>query len=345
MSKTVYIIFCFILLYGGCQTSDRTHTPNDTAYQESLRINVFFSQTHGNYKEGGGIDMRLIHDIDKAEEEILVAIYAMTNDRIRDALIRAHKRACKVTVVTDDHQIDDEDMLILQKAGIPVFDDADPNALMHDKFTVIDGKIVWSGSCNYTYYAFYRNYENLVSIKSTKIATLYKEEFQELLAKRYREGAYHSKTVEIYFSPEDDFQQRLLELIENAKEKIDFLAFAFTSRTIADALLAKAQEGLQIRGVFDKRQNSYQRSSEYDYLRTHQIPVYLDANPFTLHDKVMIIDDTVVTGSYNFTEKANDTNNENSIVVHNADFTGRYEREFEKIYKEAKEKSDQEGGD
>ncbi len=50
----------------------------------------------------------------------------------------------------------------------------------------------------------------------------------------------------------------------------------------------------------------------------------------------MIIDDTVVTGSYNFTQKANEINNENVVVVHNEAFKRRFMEEFSKIYAEAK---------
>ena len=140
------------------------------------------------------------------------------------------------------------------------------------------------------------------------------------------------KNIEIYFSPEDDFRQRLISLIENAKEKIDFLAFAFTDKTIADALIKKAAKGVKIRGVMDEKQNDYQSASLYEYLKSNDISAKLDKNKFTMHDKVFIIDDTVVTGSYNFTKKANDFNNENSIVVHNEEFEKLYEKEFEKIY-------------
>jgi phosphatidylserine/phosphatidylglycerophosphate/cardiolipin synthase-like enzyme len=53
-----------------------------------------------------------------------------------------------------------------------------------------------------------------------------------------------------------------------------------------------------------------------------------------MHDKVFIIDNkTVVTGSYNFTVKANKYNNENAIVVHNKEFASRYKDEFEGIFK------------
>jgi len=340
--KTVLLFFT-LLFFTSCSESLRqNHTANipsqnTVATDDGIKINAYFSQTSGNYNEGGGIDDLLITDINNAENEILVAIYSLTNDRIRDAIINAYKRGLRVLIYTDEKELFKDDMKIIKETGIQVLSDEDTHALMHDKFTIIDQKTVWSGSCNYTYYAFYRNNENLVKIRSSKIAKVYRDEFFELWNRKLIEKAYVSSSIEIYFSPEDDFKERLLGLIANAKKKIYFLAFAFTDEDIAEALLIKAQEGVIIKGVFDEKQNSYQKSSQYTYLKEEGLDVKLDGNKFTLHDKIMIIDDTVVTGSYNFTDKANDTNNENSIVVHNNAFTARYLEEFQKIYAQAKD--------
>ncbi len=323
----------------GCSSVERGAIGGVTPDEgDGVAVNVFFSQTSGDYRKGGGIDRYLVESIDGAHEEILLAIYAMTNDRIRDALLRAHGRGVDVRIVTDDKAYGSEDIRMLADAGIGVTDDQDAYALMHDKFMVIDRQVVWTGSCNYTYYAFYRNNENLVRIKSTKIAEVYRKEFLELADHRYIPGPYISPTLEIYFSPEDHIRNRVLSMIAHARRGIDFLAFAFTDPEIADALIAAKERGVRIRGVFDEKQNSYQKHSKFAYLREAGLSVYLDANRFTLHDKVMVIDGkSVLTGSYNFTLKANEENSENMVIVHNAAFAARYEEEFEKIYGAAAE--------
>jgi phosphatidylserine/phosphatidylglycerophosphate/cardiolipin synthase-like enzyme len=338
------ILLLFWMLQG-CQNIHREAPGqnNSTIPSQSIEIQAWFSQTSGNYHTGEGIDRYLIGDIDQAKQEVLVAIYAMTNDRIRDALIRAHERGLHVEVLTDSANYFSDDFNTLRAHGIPVYSDTDDNALMHDKFTVIDAHIVWSGSCNYTYYAFYRNNENLVKIESLRVAEVYKEEFEELKNEHYIEQACICSTadtgLEVWFSPEDDFEQRLLDLITHARKRIDFLAFAFTSAPLADALIAKEKEGVAVRGVMDEKENSYQKSSKYALLKENGIALYLDANKFTLHDKIMIIDDTVVTGSYNFTHKANVTNNENALVVRKREFTALYEKEFSQIFTLAQQKA------
>ncbi len=325
-------IFVFLLLAGCSSTRENSTT---TLKTEDLIIKPYFSLTNSNFNKGGGVDDILIDEITNAKKNIYLAIYGFSNDRIRDAIIVAFKKGVDTKIVTDDSQLDSENITILRDEGIEIIDDKNPYALMHHKFLIIDESVVWSGSANYSYYAFYKNNENLVKIKSQKIAKVYLDEFKELYDHKDIEGAYISSSLEIYFSPEDDFEQRLLELIENAKESIDFLAFAFTNKNLSDALKMKFDQGVKIRGVFDKKQNDgfLKKYSKYNTLLAHKIDVKLDGNRQTMHNKIFIIDKkTVVTGSYNFTIKANEENNENAIIVHNREFASRYESEFEDIF-------------
>lgn len=322
-----------IMLFAGCGSIRDDSSTN--VGSNGITVKPYFSRTNSNYNEGGGVDDLIINEINQAQKSIRLAIYGFSNDRIRDAVLDAHKRGVDTIVVTDDSQLNSENIRMLKEAGIDLVDDENPYALMHHKFLVIDERVVWSGSANYSYYAFYKNNENLVKITSSKIAKVYLDEFDELYHHKDYEGAYVSDTLEIYFSPEDDFEQRLLGLIENAKESIDFLAFAFTNEKISDALKQKHDQGVKIRGVFDQEQNDgfLQKYSQYSTLLSCSIDVKLDGNTQTMHNKVFIIDEkTVITGSYNFTVKANEENSENAIVVHNSEFASRYQSEFEDIF-------------
>jgi phosphatidylserine/phosphatidylglycerophosphate/cardiolipin synthase-like enzyme len=336
MRAFILIISLFILLGCGGGRKEIGSFTEDVSDKSGVSIKPYFSFTNRNFNKGGGIDELIIKEIKEAKKNIRLAMYGFSNDRIRDAVIETYKRGIDTIIVTDDSQINSENIKLLKEAGIEVIDDEDKSALMHHKFLVIDEKIVWSGSANYSYYAFYKNNENLVRFTGSKIARVYLDEFDELYHHNNKEGAYVSDTLEIYFSPEDDFEQRLLGLIEGAKESIDFLAFAFTNVHISDALKKKFDKGIKIRGVFDKAQHEgfLKRYSKYQTLLDYHINVKLDGNKQTMHDKVFIIDNkTVVTGSYNFTTKANEENNENAIVVHNKEFALRYEDEFEGIFK------------
>jgi phosphatidylserine/phosphatidylglycerophosphate/cardiolipin synthase-like enzyme len=65
--------------------------------------------------------------------------------------------------------------------------------------------------------------------------------------------------------------------------------------------------------------------------------VRLDGNPANLHHKVLIIDRRiVVTGSYNFSQNAETRNDENLLVIHNADVAALYLGEFERMLAQAR---------
>ena len=332
MRKFFFLAASLLLLFGCSSTSRGIDA---TPATDGVKIKPYFSQTDSNYNLGGGVDDLIVKEIENAKKSLRLAVYGFTNDRLRDALIVAYKKGVDVKVITDDGEFYKKDIVVLKDAGIEVVNDENPYALMHHKFLVIDDAVVWSGSANYSYYAFYKNNENLVKITGSKVAKVYLDEFKELYEHKDYEGAYISDNLEIYFSPEDDFEQKLLQLIESAKVSIDFLAFAFTNEKISDALKAKFDEGIKIRGVFDKKQNDgfLKKYSKYNTLLSYGLDVKLDGNRQTMHNKVFIIDDkTVVTGSYNFTVKANYDNNENAIVVHNDEFAYRYLEEFETIW-------------
>jgi phosphatidylserine/phosphatidylglycerophosphate/cardiolipin synthase-like enzyme len=141
--------------------------------------------------------------------------------------------------------------------------------------------------------------------------------------------------IEVLFSPEDHPAQRILELIRGAQSSIYFMAFAFTSDEIGDAMLERAAAGVKVQGVFEESQyKASQRFSEYDRMQgAPGVTVRLDSNPYNMHHKVIVIDgQTVITGSYNFSAAAEKSNDENVIIFHNPDLAAQYGVEFVKVF-------------
>ncbi len=299
----------------------------------TLPLEPYFSKTKGGYYKEG-VDIRIIQDINDAHITIEMAMYFLTNKYITKALIEAHQRGVSVRVVTDDTKQNAKKYQNLTDAGITVVADDNPKALMHDKILIIDREVVWISSGNYTVYAFYRNNDNYLRIEDSAIANYYRSKFIKLYAHDKKvQQPYLSKELEIYFAPDIDIQKRLLARINNAKENISFMVYAFTNRKLADALIAAQKRGVVVRGVLDATQNKYQKYSVYNYLKESGVSVVLDNNRYKMHHKVMIIDQkVVVVGSYNFTKKANSKNAENVMVIKRSDIASRYLQEFEKLY-------------
>ena len=290
----------------------------------------------------GGPEAALVEAIDAADRTVEMAIYDLDLDDVRDALLRAYGRGVAVRLVVESDNLDTPALHDLISAGIPVVADGRP-PLMHDKFTVIDGGEVWTGSMNYTVNDAYFNDNNLIRLQDPAVAMIYAAEFDEMFLES-RFGALSGAAVEarglelpdgrleVYFAPEDGAARRIVELIEGARQSVVFLAFALTSEEIAGALAAKAAEGVEVRGVMDAGQAGNLGSRDQELLQAG-VEVRLDGNPDRMHHKVIVIDgEIVITGSYNFSRSAETHNDENLIVLHDPAAAAAYLEEFERVF-------------
>jgi phosphatidylserine/phosphatidylglycerophosphate/cardiolipin synthase-like enzyme len=290
----------------------------------------------------GGPDALLAQSIDEARYSVDVAMYDLNLWSIRDALLRAHRRGVAVRMITDSDNILEREIGELEQAGIPVIGDRRA-PLMHHKFVVIDRLVVWTGSMNMTVNGAYRNDNNLVRIRSTMLAGNYTREFEEMFVEdRFGALSLHDTPhpmftidglqVEVYFSPDDNPEARIVELLLNAEQSIEFMVYAFTDDDIANAMLDRASAGIAVRGVIERGQAGNE-GSEYERLRQSGIDIRLDFNERNMHHKVIVIDGMIViTGSYNFSRSAQEFNDENVLVLHNADVASRFLIEFGRVF-------------
>jgi phosphatidylserine/phosphatidylglycerophosphate/cardiolipin synthase-like enzyme len=133
--------------------------------------------------------VHILREIDSAKKEILVAVYAFTNDDLASALVRAKKRGVAVQVIIDrefdaandkskGRLLEHERIPVRRASGIkPTTSDRD-SGLMHQKFAVIDRRLVFSGSYNWTHSADKLNHENLLLFRdASSLAEEYRRVF------------------------------------------------------------------------------------------------------------------------------------------------------------------------
>lgn len=291
----------------------------------------------------GGIDEALADAIDQARVTVDIAIYDFNLWSLRDALMNAHRRGVDVRMVTESDNMDEMEIQELKQAGIEVWGDRQ-EGLMHDKFVIIDRSEVWTGSMNFTTGGAYLDNNNLIRLRSSKLAEDYRFEFEQMFLDDdfgpvkspitpYPTIKLDGSLIEVYFSPQDGTLEHILELVNSAEESIYFLAYSFTSDELSAALVERAKSGLTVIGVFDKDQYHSNSGTEFDNLRNAGIQVNLDGNPRLMHNKVIIIDQQIVIiGSYNFSNNAEHNNDENTLIIHNPDITAQYMAEFQQIY-------------
>ena len=290
----------------------------------------------------GGPDARLAEAIDAAVYSVDMAIYHLNLWSVRDALWRAAERGVRVRVVVESDGMFDAEVQDLVQAGIPVLGDR-RESLMHDKFTVIDGLEVWTGSMNYSVGSAYRDHNLLLRLRSSALAEDYTREFEEMFVDDRFGPLSMADTpnpaitidgmrVEVWFAPDDGVASRLVRLIDDARSQVDFLAFTFTSDALAEALLRAGERGVTVRGVIERDQ-AEAAGSDYARLQQAGIDVRQDSNPGTMHHKLLLIDQGVVaTGSYNFTRSAEESNDENVVILFSPEAAAELEVEFAGIY-------------
>ena len=317
--------------------------------QASAWIEIYFTNPAaphaGEYV--GGPDETLAAAIDAARLSVDVAAYSLNLWSIRDALIHAFQRGVVVRMVMESDNMDNQEIQQLQDAGIPILGDQQ-EGLMHNKFVVIDRSEVWTGSMNFTTYGTYEDNNNLIRIRSTQVAEDYTNVFNEMFEANHfgpdaRAASPNSSLtidgtpVEIYFSPEDGIAAHILTLLQSAQESIYFMAYSFTSNDIGNAIRQRAADGLTVSGVMDNDQINSSQGTEYDVFMQVGLNVRRDGNAGLMHHKVIIIDrKIVITGSYNFSNSAETSNDENVVIIHNAEVAAQYLAEFQRVYDQAK---------
>lgn len=203
------------------------------------------------------------------------------------------------------------------------------------------------GSMNFTNSGAYDDNNNLMRIHSTKIAENYSVEFEEM----FTDGKFGPDVVaqtpnpsvtiagtrvDTFFSPDDGVLAALVPLLEGAQESIYFLAYSFTSNQLGGIIREKAQAEITIAGVMDEEQVHLNQGTEFDPFRQAELDVRMDGIEGLMHHKVFIIDEKIVAfGSYNFSQNAEERNDENVIIIYSPVIAEQFLFEFQRVLEQA----------
>jgi phosphatidylserine/phosphatidylglycerophosphate/cardiolipin synthase-like enzyme len=290
---------------------------------------------------------------------------------IANALIGAANRGIRVRVICENDNRNTSPFTALVSSGIPLISDTfDPvNAgagLMHNKFFIIDARggapesvWVWTGSWNPTDPGTNNDYQNVVELQDQALAGAYTLEFNEMwgsdtdlpVASASRFGARKTdntphrfviggRKVECYFSPSDRTTSKILDVINGAHHSVAFALLTLTRTDVSAALVAKKTAGMKVRGVLD---NGTDSGSQYTILSNAGVDVHLKSGPgssgYLLHHKYGVVDaedplwaPATITGSHNWSNSAETSNNENTLIVHDHGVANQFLQEFTARY-------------
>ena len=272
---------------------------------------------------------RMVEVLESAEESVHCALFDINLKDVIGVLAEKSK-SMDVKLVVDNnyyHKIKGENVR-----------QDDNNQLTHNKFCIVDGKKVTTGSFNPTERGAYKNNNNFLVFYSKYLAENYEDEFDELWNGVFGDGGkvktpviyLNNKRVENYFCPEDDCKGHVINILRRARKSVYFMTFSFTDEEIADAILFNDEA--EIKGVFEKTQAG-SKYSQYHRLNDFKMDVKKDSNSYNMHHKVFIVDgEIVITGSYNPTGAGSHKNDENVVVIYDKDIAKEYLEEFELVW-------------
>lgn len=295
--------------------------------------------------------------INAAQQTLDVAMYNVNRTDIVAALKAAHQRGVRVRYVAS---ADTENSALKPPPPFGhLFGNA--NALMHNKFIVADAALsdkcwVMSGSMNWTNGNMTDDFNNTLFVQDQSLARAYTLEFEEMYGSagsqpdptqaRFgaakRDNTPHQfviggRKVESWFSPSDRTTRHITDVLKTAQSEALFAVFFFTKEEQAQAIVKAHTNGAKTRGIMDDTGSG----SEYNYLLSNFVQVKPHPAPAIFHHKYAVVDagqtlsdPTVATGSHNWTLAAETANDENTLIIHDANIATLYKAEFEKRWSE-----------
>ncbi len=344
-------------------TSTSVIRPMMTASLSSGKIDVYFNDDiNSDYSTGriadylpNAFDDTLRAYILGAKESIDMCFYTIDdiNSIIGTLRFAAENNGVEMRFVVDIEVSED---VIAQLPGEvsqrPPAPEGQFNGIMHNKFIVRDANSsdpnapsVWTGATNFTNGQLIRDANNIIVIQDQSLAKAYTIEFEEMLAGNFggykkdntpKEFVIGGRRVELFFSPSDNVTREIIRTVDSTDDALYFCILSFTRSDIANAMLEQANvpDLAFVTGLFNEYSGN---ETTFDILNNpiFGTSVIEDDQGRQLHHKYMIIDPhnlesdpLVLTGSHNWTNSAEVRNDENTLVIHDAEIANLYFQEF-----------------
>ncbi|UOQ73016.1 phospholipase D-like domain-containing protein [Hymenobacter cellulosilyticus] len=141
------------------------------------------AQTSVHFSPGNECVDAIRQFISHAAHQLDVCVFTISDDRITDALLSAHRRGVGIRLITDNDKLFDKgsDIRKLHASGLQIRIDQTTDH-MHHKFALADQRLVLTGSYNWTRSAATVNLENLLITDDATAVGRYTTEFDRLWA-------------------------------------------------------------------------------------------------------------------------------------------------------------------
>jgi len=309
------------------------------------------------------IPVALASAIDRTEKTLLLALYDLRLPEVTRALLRAKQRGVEIRLIYDEGHTKSSsgapeimagpsaEYQALIAAGVPVrlLNGAGSFGIMHHKYAVFDGRLLMTGSFNWTPSADDRHFENALFKTDAALIEGFTRNWEWMWnssrpigappADRVRPVVFAGGRYPRYaFSPKGGVEALLLDAITRSKRTVDIAMFSFYSQPVADALVAARARGVVVRVAADSVQA--RRSQAMRALADAGVSVRLSAGrggQGLMHHKYALFDgELLITGSYNFSTNAQQNNFENNLFTAAKSEVAAFGGEFSVIWDQAR---------
>lgn len=173
------------LLFNEARRFQLTENGNEVIFWLQNCFNTIEKHTFRLHKvyfsPGYDIPDNIVDLLRESKESIDLCVFTITNGRLSKQIIKCFEQGIKIRIITDDQKVEDHGSEIykLKKADIPIKIDHSRHH-MHNKFGIIDGRLAFTGSFNWTYSASKHNQENMLVTTNYDIVKQYMEEYERL---------------------------------------------------------------------------------------------------------------------------------------------------------------------
>ncbi len=317
------------------------------------------------------IDDTLIKYINRAKYTIDLAIYNFNNDgisNISNALNAAAERGvvCRIIGCGTSANLGIDELTGTNMHTLIGPSSSSRPGIMHNKFFLFDTEsadsndpLVWTGSTNLTSGNINTDANNVIIIQDQSLARAYRIEFEEMWgstsntpnASKARFGSFkknntphefviNGKRVESYFSPSDGVNSKISQTIATSTNDLSIATMLLTRTEIANAIAASHTAGSSVNMLTNALGNN-DATVNSTLLAALGAEHYVadTERPGVMHNKYMIVDQSatesdplVLTGSHNWSLSADNDNDENTLIVHDATIANIYYQNFAPLF-------------
>lgn len=239
--------------------------------------------------------------------------------------------------------------------------------IMHNKFIIFDSEstnpndpLVWTGSTNLTEGQINLDANNVIIIQDQSLARAYKIEFEEMWGSTTathnpskakfgntksnntpHEFIIGGKRVESYFSPTDGVNAKIVQTINTAENDLSIATMLITRNDMADAIAARNAAGVKANVITNAEGNNGATVNTVLKAALGVHYTFDNVSPGTLHHKYMVVDQAALasdpltlTGSHNWSAAADNDNDENTLIIHDATIANIHYQNFVKRFVE-----------